>query len=112
MSNTTEAAFSVNFRLIDPKGIELQLTMRSNSADAEEAYGFLANRDALIEELLNSGYEPSQGFPGKPAIKTDSKTPKCGCGMPRVTRSGDRADGSKWTGLFCAKKKCEVVWQE
>lgn len=110
---SSEAKFSMNWKMVDSQGLEVMLTMRTDSTDPEAIFGDIASRDSLVEQLVASGYKATAGFGSKnvPAAPADPNAPVCNCGIPRIKKTG-RGKRGEWAGWFCANRKCDVLWIE
>jgi hypothetical protein len=112
----SEAPLSANWRLLDPFGIEVQLTLRSESDEPEDVFDQLGKREKLITELLNAGYKSVNGYggvgrtPTPPAVPVDPNAPVCECGTARLKKTGTNKRGP-WTGWMCARRLCPPVWE-
>lgn len=116
MSNTTEAPFSLTFKMVSPEGADFLITSRPNITSAEEQIEFLQEIDNTVKELKAMGFTvQSSGYSkggSSAAPKTvDPAAGTCNCGIPRVTKSGNGKRGP-WTGYMCANRKCDPVWKE
>ncbi len=113
MSESTEAPFSVTFKVTNPGGFEYMVTIRPNITTVEEQFEALQDVDKLTSELTSAGYAAVAGYSkpsggGSPAA-ADPDAGSCEHGA-RVTKQGKSAKGN-WTGYFCSARKCDAKWK-
>jgi len=117
-NNIAESPLSINFRLYDSNGIQTQFTIRSPSNEVPEMAAAVANRDALIDSLLENGWTVDYINKGAPVVTSRAKASSfeessgdhaCSHGQ-RTLRTGKNKKGGTWQGYFCAARQCDVEW--
>jgi hypothetical protein len=121
---TTEAPFSMTFKITTPEGAEVLVTMRPNISTIDEHFEALEELNQLTKQLKAANYTVPAPYSGggnrggggggytPKAAVLDESIPEasrtCACG-PRVKKSGSSAKGP-WTGYLCPKKRCPAIW--
>lgn len=106
-TTSTESALSMNWRLIDPEGIECQFTLRATQKPEtlEEALDHIDVRSKLVQSMLAEGWKAAPTFSrggAAPAV-ADPNARTCKHGL-RVRKSGNSAKGA-WVGHMCPLRK-------
>lgn len=111
---TTEAPFSLTYKMTSPEGAEFLITARPNITTTEEQLEAIQEIDKQVKDLKAMGFTPAAGYgksyAAKAAPQGDADAPQCECGVNRQFKSGTSKAGKAWKGYSCVNRKCDMKW--
>lgn len=125
---STEAPFSLTYKMESPEGAEFLITIRPIATNAEDQLEAIQDAERQVKELKDMGFKVVAGYSKgggsrpygsagswpKSAPKVtpqgDPDAPKCDCGVNRKFVSGTSKAGKPYKGYTCINRKCSMEW--
>lgn len=102
VTGMTEAAFSLNVKMVDKFGQEVMLTFRAPQVN--QAQTLLGHYESVVDHLIKKGWQTSKAGGRQAPAPAQEESSQAASGTPTCPVHGSAMRAGNRGGFFCPKK--------